>query len=218
MDPELLQWVHRYGYWAVAMAIGIESAGIPFPGETTLVIAAALAARGHLALPWVMASGAFGAIVGDNLGYWFGLRFGRKLVARFGSYVGLTPTRMAYAERFFHRHGDKTVFVGRWFALLRAYAAFLAGIHAMPFRTFFVYNALGGVCWAIFFGSLGYLFGAYAEVVIRRMGWVGLGLAVVGLGYLAWRHWWAPHRPGARLSDPAGDPEETAVPSDRGGV
>lgn len=210
MDGELLAWVTRYGYLAVALAIGIESAGIPFPGETTLVVAAALAARGHLDITGVIAAAAFGAIVGDNIGYWFGYRFGRRLITRYGRYVGLTAERLAYAERFFHRHGDKTVFLGRWFALLRAYAAFLAGLHAMPFRTFFLYNALGGVAWALCFGLLGYLFGAYAEVVMRRLGWVGLVLLALGIGYLAWRHWWAPHRAGSRLSDPNRDHDEAA--------
>jgi membrane protein DedA with SNARE-associated domain len=194
VNPQLLAWINDYGYWAVGMAIGIESAGIPFPGETTLVIAAALAARGHLDLTWVIAAGATGAILGDNLGYWFGKRFGRRLVARYGRYVGLTPERMAYAERFFHKHGDKTVFLGRWFALLRAYAAFLAGIHNMPLRTFFIYNALGGVCWALFFGYLGYTFGMYAEVIMARLGQFGLGLLAVLALFLAWKHWWLPRR------------------------
>ena len=194
MDPQHLAWINHYGYWAVAAAIGIESAGIPFPGETTLVVAAMLAARGHLQLGWVIAAAAAGAIVGDNCGYWIGKHFGRRLVAKVGHYVGLTPERMVVAERFFHRHGDKTVFLGRWFALLRAYAAFLAGIHAMPFRTFFLYNALGGICWAICFGYLGYAFGVYAEVIVQRLGWFGGAVLVTGLLVLAWRHWWNGHR------------------------
>lgn len=194
MDPQLLAWINQYGYVAVGLAIGIESAGIPFPGETTLVIAAALAARGHLDLVWVIVAGAVGAILGDNLGYWFGRQFGRRLVAKVGPYVGLTPERMAYAERFFHRHGDKTVFLGRWFALLRAYAAFLAGIHAMPVRTFFLYNALGGICWAIFFGYLGYAFGVYAEVIMARLGQFGLVLLAAGVLFLIGKHWWLPRR------------------------
>jgi membrane protein DedA with SNARE-associated domain len=194
VDPQLLAWINQYGYWAVGLAIGIESAGIPFPGETTLVLAAALAARGHLDLTWVIVAGAIGAILGDNLGYWFGRHFGRRLVARFGRYVGLTPERMAYAERFFHKHGDKTVFLGRWFALLRAYAAFLAGIHNMPIGTFFLYNALGGIAWAIFFGYLGYTFGMYAEVIMARLGQFGLVLLGAGALFLAWKHWWLPRR------------------------
>ncbi|MBC7543338.1 MAG: DedA family protein [Candidatus Sericytochromatia bacterium] len=194
MHPELLPWINQYGYLAVALAIGIESAGIPFPGETTLVVAAMLAARGHLQLGWVIASAALGAILGDNLGYWFGKHFGRRIVAKVGRYVGLTPERMIIAERFFHHHGDKTVFLGRWFALLRAYAAFLAGIHNMPFGRFFLYNALGGIGWALCFGFIGYTFGVYAEVIIRRMGWFSLLILAAGLLFVAWRHWWRPRR------------------------
>src|SRR5579863_10537106 len=127
-QPWLVVAIERYGYVAVLLAIAIESTGIPFPGETTLIIAAVYAGTGgQLSIVGVIVAAAAGAILGDNLGYTVGLKGGYPLLRRFGRVLHLNERHLAYAEAFFRRHGDKTVFFGRFFAVLRAWAAFLAG-------------------------------------------------------------------------------------------
>ncbi|MBX5456928.1 MAG: DedA family protein [Thermogemmatispora sp.] len=182
--------LHVWGYPAVALFIMIESSGIPFPGETMLLLASFLAGVDRqLQIPLVIACAALGAIVGDNLGYLLGRHGGRPLVERFGRYVFLKPEHLERAEQFFARHGDKTVFFGRFIAVLRAWAAFLAGVNRMRWRTFLVYNAAGGIVWATVFGLLGYFAGrvfhdnfAAVEHLARTISWTGaLLLVVVGL-------------------------------------
>jgi membrane protein DedA with SNARE-associated domain len=138
----------------------IESTGIPFPGETMLLLASFYAAiNGHLLIPIVIACAAAGAIIGDNLGFLVGRTGGKALVTRYGRYMFLKPERMERAEKFFAKHGDKTVFFGRFIAVLRAWAAFLAGVNQMKWHTFLLYNAAGGILWAIIYGLLGYFAG-----------------------------------------------------------
>ena len=119
--------LNNFGYAAVALFIMIESSGIPFPGETMLLLASFYAAVSHqLQIPVVIACAAFGAIIGDNIGYLIGRTGGRAFVVRYGKYVFIKPEHLALAEAYFAKHGNKTVFFGRFIALLRAWAAFLA--------------------------------------------------------------------------------------------
>ena len=170
-----------WGYLAVFLFVAIESTGIPFPGETMLIIAAAYAGAGHLQIPFVIGAAAAGAIIGDNLGYWIGRTGGRALALRYGTYVRLDEKKLAVAERFFQRHGDKTVFFGRFIAVLRAWAAFLAGVNHMPWPKFFLFNALGGITWATLWGILAFELGhnlPLLEKVSRDVGYAGLAVAV----------------------------------------
>ncbi|WP_069803064.1 DedA family protein [Thermogemmatispora onikobensis] len=185
--------LHVWGYPAVALFIMIESSGIPFPGETMLLLASFLAGVDRqLQIPLVIACAALGAIVGDNFGYLLGRHGGRPLVERFGRYIFLKPEHLDRAEQFFARHGDKTVFFGRFIAVLRAWAAFLAGVNRMRWRTFLIYNAAGGILWATVFGLLGYFAGrvfhdnfAAVEHLARAISWAGaLALVIVGLAVL----------------------------------
>ena len=179
--------LHLFGYPAVALFVMIESSGIPFPGETILLLASFYAAIDHqLLLPIIIASAALGAIVGDNLGYYAGRTGGRALMDRFGRYLFLKPEQLDRAEHFFAKHGDKTVFFGRFIAILRTWAAFLAGVNRMRWRTFLIYNAAGGILWATIFGTLGYLAGrllhdnfAQVERLARILGWVGAGIVAL---------------------------------------
>lgn len=156
----LVAAIEHYGYLAVLIAVAIESTGIPFPGETALLAAAVFAGTsGHVSIVGVIAAAAAGAILGDNFGYTIGKRGGYPLLRRFAAVLHINERHLAYAESYFQRHGDKTVFIGRFFAVLRAWAAFLAGVNHMPRRTFLIWNALGGIVWATSFGTLGYLLG-----------------------------------------------------------
>lgn len=150
------QLVSTWGPLAVFLFVMIESSGIPFPGETMLLAGAVYAGLGHVGIQWIVAGAAGGAIFGDNLGYWAGHSGGYQLLRRFGKYVHLTEERLAWAERFYQRHGSKTVFFGRFFSILRTWAAFLAGTNRMPWAEFLFFNALGGIIWAAAYGTLGY--------------------------------------------------------------
>lgn len=175
-----------FGYPAIVLFIMIESAGIPLPGETMLLAASFYAATTHhLQLPLVILCAATGAIVGDNIGFYIGKTGGRRFVERFGKYVFLKMSHLEYAERFFAKHGAKTVFFGRFITLLRIWAAFLAGVNQMPWRTFMFYNALGGIAWAVLIGGLGYIGGTFfkdhfdqVEHLVKFIGWGGLAVVV----------------------------------------
>lgn len=178
------------GYPAVTLFVLIESSGIPFPGETMLLLASFFAATSQqLQIPIVIACAALGAILGDNLGYLAGRTGGRALAQRFGKYIFLKAEHLDRAERFFHKHGDKTVFFGRFISILRAWAAFLAGVNHMPWRAFLFYNAAGGIVWAIMYGSIGFFAGRFlhdnftqVESLAGRIGWIGaICLVVLGV-------------------------------------
>lgn len=149
-----------YGYLAVALGVLIESMGVPIPGETLLLLGAAYAGAGNLSVWGVIAAAALGAVLGDSIGYEIGKHGGRALLDRYGKALHLNPQHLARAEAFFSRHGDKTVFVGRFIAVLRTFSAFLAGTYQMPYRRFLPYNAAGGILWAVIFGLLGAAFGS----------------------------------------------------------
>ena len=193
----LTDLLSRWGYLAVFCFVAIESSGIPFPGETMLVTAAVYAGAGHLSIGWVIVAGAAGAIVGDNLGYTAGRFGGRNLAGRYGRYIRLKPEHLDRAEEFFRKHGDKTVFLGRFVAVLRAWAAFLAGTNRMPWPRCLVFNAAGGIVWAIAYGTLGYVLGnnlPLLHTVERDIGISGVVAAVVVIGgaIIVWR--WREHR------------------------
>lgn len=195
----LQQFLGQWGYPVVFVFVMIESLGIPFPGETMLLLGAFFAASGHLSIYGVIAAAAAGAIIGDNLGYWIGRKGGRPLLQRYGKYVFVKEERLNKAERFFERHGDKTVFFGRFISLLRTWAAFLAGVNRMRWRTFLFYNAAGGIVWAIIYGVIGYFVGRIVGVatIERYSSYIGYGvlaLIVIMVGgyflrlYLRRRH------------------------------
>lgn len=175
------------GYAVVGLMIGIESMGVPVPGETTLLVASIAASRGRLEIEWVIAAAALGAIIGDNIGYWIGRKGGRRLLERPGRHHARRQAMLRHGDRFFARHGPKAVFLGRWVALLRITAAVLAGANGMPARSFFLWNALGGVCWAVSVGLLGYFLGATGERLVTQVGvWAAVAGACVLVAGLVW--------------------------------
>jgi membrane protein DedA with SNARE-associated domain len=159
-----------------------ESSGVPVPGETALIAAGALAAHGNLDIALVVALAATAAIVGDNLGYLIGRHGGRRLLVRPGRFAHHRAKVLEHGEPFFARHGPKAVFLGRWILGLRVWASWLAGITYMPWRSFLVYNALGGISWAVTVGVLAYLAGDAIEAVIRDVGVAAFSvIAVAGV-------------------------------------
>jgi membrane protein DedA with SNARE-associated domain len=173
--------VAHYGYFAVFALVALESAGVPMPGETALVSAAVFAGQGTLNLEGVIAAAAAAAIFGDNLGYWVGREFGFPLIYRYGHLVRLDEGRLKVAQYLFLRHGGKIVFFGRFVAILRAFAAFLAGVNRLPWPSFLLFNALGGVVWACLFGIGGYSLGLAFERYARPVGVAALVCAAIGV-------------------------------------
>jgi len=175
----LHEYVATYGYLAIFAIVGLESAGIPMPGETILVAAAILAGQGKLHLWGVIGAAAAGAILGDNCGYWVGREFGFPIVYRYGRYVNLDERRLKLGQYLFLRQGGKIVFFGRFVAVLRAFAAFLAGVNHFDWERFFLFNAAGGIVWATIFGSGGYWLGRAFEDYAKPVGIAALVVAVV---------------------------------------
>jgi membrane protein DedA with SNARE-associated domain len=176
----LSELVVRHGYWIVAAAIGIESMGIPVPGETMLVAAAIYAGATHkLDIGTVIGFAFAGAIIGDGLGFLIGRRLGHSLLLRYGSKVGMTPARIKLGQYLFQRFGGAVVFFGRFIALLRALAALLAGINCMAWPRFLVFNAAGALVWAGSYGMLAYWFGEKVERVTKPIGIAAVVGAVI---------------------------------------
>jgi membrane protein DedA with SNARE-associated domain len=180
-----------YGLILLFAAVAIESAGIPVPGETALVTAAFLASQGHYSIVAVIAVAAAGAIIGDNIGYWIGREGGRKLLERWGPVRRYADKALPPAERFFEKHGAKAVFFGRFIAFLRVTAAWLAGISRMTWWRFLLWNAAGGILWAVAISLLAYQFGKAAADAVSRYGLVAVAAIVVLalVGFFGMRFW-----------------------------
>ena len=192
--------VAQHGYLAVFCIVALESAGIPLPGETALVLAAMFAgATGLLDIKLVIALAAAGAILGDNVGFWAGRRFGLPLLLRHGAKLGLHDDRIKLGQYLFDNHGAKIVFFGRFIALLRIFAAFLAGVNRYGWGQFLFYNATGGVVWATIFGLGGFAFGDAFERVAGPLGKIALALAALGVV----AGWWLIHTQEKKLIERA---------------
>ena len=172
--------VQDYGLVILFVLIAMESAGVPLPGETALITAGVLAARGDMDIVEVIVVAAAAAIIGDNVGYWVGRLGGRRLLERWEPLERHAGRVLPWSERFFKRHGAKTIFLGRFFAVLRVTAAWLAGISRMHWWRFFLWNAAGGICWAVLVGLVSYYLGRAAAEAINRYGLIA-GVAIVAL-------------------------------------
>ncbi|MEC3992289.1 DedA family protein [Actinacidiphila sp. DG2A-62] len=176
-------------YLMVGLVVGVESLGIPLPGEIVLMTAALLSSQGHVN-PWLVgASAIVGAVAGDSIGYSIGHKGGQPLLDRLGRRFPkhFSPGHIATAERSFQRWGMWAVFFGRFVALLRIFAGPLAGVLKMPYPKFLIANALGGIVWAGGITAIIYTVGKVAEPWLERFGYVGLGIAVLfGIGSMLW--------------------------------
>jgi len=172
-------WIAAYGPWAVFVLVGLESMGVPLPGETALIGAAVYAGTGHdLNIFAVVFAAMAGAVVGDNIGYEVGRAIGFPLLVRFGPRIGLDERRLKLGQYLFGRYGGAIVFFGRFVALLRAFAALLAGANRMPWLRFFCFNAAGGAVWSATFGFGGYWLGS---TIHRISAPLGVGLFILAL-------------------------------------
>ncbi len=182
--------VEVFGYPLLFLVVMGESSGLPIPGETGLIAAGVLASSGKLEIGLVIAIAAAAAIVGDNIGYLIGRKGGRWLLERPGRFYTQRTQVLLTGEPFFERHGPKAVFFGRFILGLRVWASWLAGATRMPWRSFVLWNALGGIVWATAIGLIAYFLGQSAGGAIEAFGLFGLVAVVLAIvaGFLFHRH------------------------------
>jgi membrane protein DedA with SNARE-associated domain len=173
-----------FGYLAVFALVGIESLGIPLPGETMLITAGIYAGATHnLSIAGVIGAAAAGAIIGDNIGYAVGYRGGLRLLRRYGKYIRLDERRIKLGRYLFVKYGGRVVFFGRFVSILRTYAAFLAGTSHMRWPRFFAFNASGGIVWSVGFGLAAY----YGQSAFKALSTpLDVALAAAAIAGIIW--------------------------------
>jgi membrane protein DedA with SNARE-associated domain len=189
--PLIEQYMLAYGYWTIFFGVMLENAGLLVPGETILLVGGYFAAShpDQFNIFRVMLTAAFGAVIGDNMGFLVGHHFGRSFLLKIGRFVFLTPKRLEHMENYFKSHGNKTILVARFITGLRVFAAILAGASKMPWRVFVVYNVAGAVLWSIVITLLGYVFGQSLPLLVKWVGRSGtiLLIAAVIIAIVVWR-------------------------------
>src|SRR5271163_3020500 len=173
--------IQSAGYPLLFVLVMSESSGVPIPGEASLIAAAILASQGELQIEVVIAVAAAAAIVGDNIGYVIGRKGGRWLLERPGAFERQRHEVLIVGEPFFEKHGPKAVFFGRFVLGLRVWASWLAGATRMHWRSFAMWNALGGICWATGVGLIAYFLGHSAGGAIEAFGLYGLAAVAVAI-------------------------------------
>ena len=184
--------IDAHRHWAMLLLfvlVALESFGLPVPGETALIACAVLASQGSLSIAWVIVVAAAAAIIGDNLGYWAARKGGRPLLERHRLTRSYADRYLPRGERFFAKHGGKTVFLGRFVAVLRVTAAWIAGLSHMHWWRFLAWNAAGGIVWALLVGLVAYRLGDAAAAALNRYGLVAAGgvVALTAAGYFVVR-------------------------------
>lgn len=179
LDPYLdVPW----GYVIVGLATFLENsvgAGVIVPGETLVIVGGFYSRIGHLWLPLVSLVAVVGAVLGDNLGFWIGRRFGRGFLERHGRKLLITPERLVTAERYYEAHGGKTIFLGRFIPVVRSVGFIVAGVAHMGWKRFFAYDLAGALIWGVGHTVVGYALGASYERWERYATPAGLVLLVV---------------------------------------
>lgn len=187
----MTHFVEHYGLWVVFGVVFLEVAGLPFvPGETALIAAAALASQGHGSIVWTVALAVAAAVLGALFGYTLGRWRGRELLGRWAWFERATRRGVERSEHFFHGHGSKAVFLGRFVPVLRATLGWMAGVGRMPLLRFLVWNVAGAVVWGCAVGLAAYYLGAAVVRTVERDAGIGAGViaaivvGVVGLHLL----------------------------------
>jgi membrane protein DedA with SNARE-associated domain len=195
------------GYPLLFVLVMAECSGLPIPGETALIASSVLASQGTLTIEVVIALAAVAAIVGDNIGYLIGRKGGRWVLERPGRFHYQRMQVLATGQPFFERHGPKAVFFGRFVLGLRVWASWLAGATRMPWHSFLLWNALGGITWAVVIGTTAYLLGHSAGNVVEAFGLYGAAAVVFAIAaFLVWHRRRRRHRPRTSFPKPTGEP------------
>ena len=190
----MTHFIEEHQSWALVLLfllIAVESAGVPLPGETALITCGVLASQSKLNIVAVIVVASAAAIIGDNGGYWIGRKGGRKLLERWSLVNKHAKKVLPRAERLFEKHGGKTVFFGRFIAVLRITAAWMAGISHMPWWRFLFFNAAGGILWAALVGLVSFYSGKAAADAIQTYGLYAAGaIVVIVVAFVVGVRWW----------------------------
>lgn len=180
----------HYGYWAVAVLLLLESAGLPLPGETILLLASFLAYSEHeLQLPWVIVVGTVASTLGGEFGFALGRHGGRPLIERYRHVFSIRAETVERGDRLFERYGAATVFLARFLFGMRVLASLLAGALHMPWRKFAVCNFLGAAVWVTAICGAGYLFGGHWGRLAHDLRRFDLLVGIVVVVVVMWL-WW----------------------------
>lgn len=180
IDSSMLQELLRqWGYGVIFLAMLVENAGVPLPGETVTLLGGYAAGSGQLNVFGVMAAAAGGAILGDNLGYWVGRRAGWDLILRVGRLLRQSPEQLEQLRQQFLRHANASVLLGRFVAVLRVVAGPIAGAVGMPYPRFLLCNSIGALLWAGTMVSLAWLGGRWIPFDRMVSGVIDFGLGAL---------------------------------------
>lgn len=176
----LQDYVVQYGYWAVALSLLLENAGVPVPGETILLLASFLAySREELELSYIIVVAVCAATLGDNLGFAIGYRGGRPLLDRYQKFFRISPATIQRGERLFEQYGAITIFFARFIFGLRVIAGPLAGVLRMRWKRFAVFNFLGALLWVSVISTVGYKFGKHWDRLVHYIEKLNVGIAIL---------------------------------------
>lgn len=185
----IVPYLSQYGYPTLFVLTFLETSaflGLVAPGETIIVLCAFYAFRGVLDVWMVGAVAIAGAILGDQAGYLLGRTYGHELVTRFGKYVFFDEKRLRATERYYRRHGGKTVFFGRFMSILRSFGPVVAGITRMSYPAFLMWSVASCIVWGVVFTAVGYFFGKSWQVIEEYLGWGGAAAFVIGIVLVLW--------------------------------
>lgn len=183
--------ISTLGYGGVVLLMAIESACIPLPSEIIMPFAGYLVFRGELQLWLVACAGGLGCVLGSLVAYWIGARGGRPLVEKYGRYILVSHRDLDVADRWFQRHGDIIVFIGRLLPLVRTFIAFPAGVARMPLIKFIVYTFVGSFIWCWALAWIGLRLGEHWDTLgpwFHRFDTVIVVVVVLGFVWYVWRH------------------------------
>ena len=184
-------YVDQYGYVILFFGVMLENASLPVPGETILIIASFYSHHGNLVLTDVILLATVGCILGDNISFYLGRRLGRPFILQYGKFFFITTHRLGQVEAFFHRHGDKTIFLQRWITGVRVIGALVAGTTKMPWSRFLLFNCLGAITWVMTISLLTYVFAVNLPVLLKilsRSGWALLAVVVLLIAFFYFKH------------------------------
>lgn len=187
---------HQYGYWAIFLGILLENLGLPLPGETVTIVGGFLAGSGELSYWLVLGNAMAGAVIGGTCGYWIGRLGGWNALVRVGSLFRIPEARLLSIKDQFTENAGKAVFFGRFFALLRIFAAPLAGIAEMPYGKFFLYNLAGAMAWASVMVTLAFFAGTIVslEQLVVWVSQFAIAALLILVAVIVVPLWWSSRR------------------------
>ena len=200
MEKDILEtiysYIQTYGYLAIFIITTLETSaflGMFIPGDTVVVLSGFLASKGILNLLGIILVASTGAIIGDNIGYFIGRKFGEPFLLKYGKKFKFKKEYLDKSHEFFERFGGMAIVLGRFTSIVRTFVPVVAGISEMSYKKFLFYNVLGAVIWASVFSIAGYLFGKNLDMLLKYIGLGGTILilslvALVGFFYILYKN------------------------------